>query len=127
LHGQRLEDSALDILNKVPDLEDDARHALADLRRTLASVDRASAWLQTDDGSVNQLLVELRATSVKLQRTLDDAALGRTTASLRQSADEVKSAAAQVSSAAGSVGELRYQVDDSLDALRETPRGGDGR
>ncbi|MBY0275328.1 MlaD family protein [Candidatus Binatia bacterium] len=115
-----VEDAALDILNKFPDLEDDARAALADLRRTLASVDRASAWLQADDGSVNRLLVELRETSVKLRRTLDEAALGKTAASLRQSADEVKTAATQVSSAAGSFGELRYEVDDSLAALRET-------
>lgn len=115
-----VEDAALDILNKFPDLEDDARAALADLRRTLASVDRASAWLQADDGSVNLLLVELRETSVKLRRTLDEAALGKTAASLRQSADEVKTAATQVTSAAGSFGELRYEVDDSLVALRET-------
>lgn len=115
-----VEDSALDILNKFPDLEDDARQALTDLRRTLASIDRATAWIQADDGSVNRLLVELRAASVKLQRTLDEAALGKTTASLRQSADEVKTAATQVSTAAGSVGELRYEVQASLDALRET-------
>lgn len=115
-----VEDSALDILNKFPDLEDDARAALADLRRTLASVDRASVWLQADDGSVNRLLVELRETSVELRRTLDEAALGKTSASLRESADEVKSAAAQVSAAAGSFGDLRYQVEDSLDALRRT-------
>lgn len=115
-----VEDSALDILNKFPDLEDDARQALVDLRRTLGSVDRATAWIQADDGSVNRLLIELRAASVKLQHTLDEAALGRTAASLRQSADEVKAAATQVSSAAGSVGELRYEVQASLDALRET-------
>jgi ABC-type transporter Mla subunit MlaD len=115
-----VEDSALDMLNKFPDLEDDARQALADLRRTLGSLDSASAWLQADDGNVNRLLVELRATSVKLQRTVDEAALGKTTASLRQSADEVKTAATQVSSAAGNLGDLRGEVQASLDALRET-------
>jgi phospholipid/cholesterol/gamma-HCH transport system substrate-binding protein len=115
-----VEDSALDILNKFPELEDDARQALADLRRTLASIDRASAWLQADDGSVNQLLVDLRTSSVKLRQALDEAALGKTTTSLRQSADEVKTAATQVSSAAGNLGDLRGEIQSSLDALRDT-------
>lgn len=115
-----VEDSALEILNKFPDLEDEARQALTDLRRTLASIDRVATWLPADDGSANQLLLELRTTAVRVQRTLDEAALGKTAASLREAADEVKVAARQVSGAAGNIGDLRADVEASLDELRAT-------
>lgn len=115
-----VEDSALDILNRFPDLESEAREALVDLRRVLASVDRVATWLPAEDGPANQLLVELRTTALRLQRTLDDAALGPTTASLREAASDVREAAAQVSRVAGNLGELRGEVDASLAALRET-------
>jgi len=115
-----VEDSALDILNKFPDLEGDAQQALADLRKTLAAVDRIADWLQADDGSFNRLLVELRSAAVRVQRTLDEAKLGPTTASLRDAAGQVKDAAAQVKTAAGGVGELRGELADSLDDLRAT-------
>jgi paraquat-inducible protein B len=115
-----VEDSALEILNKFPDLEGDAQDALADLRKTLASIDRVATWLPAEDGSFNQLLVELRGTSVRLQRTLDEAKLGPTTASLRSAAAQVEVAAEQVKVAAGGVGELRGELADSLDELRTT-------
>jgi ABC-type transporter Mla subunit MlaD len=115
-----VEDSALDILNRFPDLEGDAREALADLRKTLASVDRIADWLQADDGSFNRLLVELRSTAVRLQRALDEAKLGPTTTSLRGAADQVEGAAAQVKSAAAGVGDLRGELASSLDDLRAT-------
>jgi phospholipid/cholesterol/gamma-HCH transport system substrate-binding protein len=115
-----VEDSALDILNKFPELEDDARAALADLRRVLASVDRVAAWLSAADGPANQLLLELRTTALRVQKTLDDAALGPTAASLREAATDVRKAADQVSVAAGNLGDLRGDVASSLIALRDT-------
>jgi len=115
-----VEDSALDILNKFPDLEDEAKHALADLRRTLASVDEVAAWVQADDGPANQLLLELRSAAKRLQTALDEARLGPTTASLREAADDVKVAAKQVGGAAGDLGDLRGALEASLDELRET-------
>ena len=115
-----VEDSALDILNKFPDLEDDARGALADLRVTLASVDRIATWLPAEDGSFNQLLLELRSTAQRLQRTLDEAKIGPTATSLREAANEVKTAAAQVSAAADGVGDLRTELAMSLEELRAT-------
>lgn len=115
-----VEDSALEILNKLPDLEDDAQLALADLRKTLASVDRLAEWLPAEDGPANQLLLELRSAAARLQRALDEAQLGPTTASLRAAANDVKVAAAQVGGAAGNLGDLRGDVEAGLEELRTT-------
>lgn len=115
-----VEDSALDILNKFPDLEDEAKRALEDLRRTLASVDEVAAWVQAEEGPANQLLLELRSTAKRLQSALDEARLGATTTSLREAAQDVKIAANQVGGAAGDLGDLRGEIEASLEELRET-------
>jgi paraquat-inducible protein B len=115
-----VEDSALDILNRFPDLEGDAQDALADLRKTLATVDRIADWLQADDGSFNQLLVELRTASLRLQRSVEEAKLGATATSLRDAAGQVKDAAAQAKTAVGELGDVRGDLSDSLTELRAT-------
>jgi ABC-type transporter Mla subunit MlaD len=115
-----VEGMALDIMNKLPAVEDEAKAALVDLRKTLASIDELTEWISAEKGSVNQLLQQLRTSAQKLDRTLDDAKLGPTTASLRDAADKVELAADQVGGAAGSVGDLRGDLDGSLEELRAT-------
>lgn len=115
-----VEDSALDILNRLPALEDDARLAIADLRKTLASVDELADWFQAEDGSANKLLVELRSAATRVQRAIDEAQLGATTASLRDAAKDVRTASGQVGGAADGIGDLRGELEDGLVELRAT-------
>jgi paraquat-inducible protein B len=107
-----VEDYALEILNKLPSVEDQATETLVGLRKTLASVDGLTATLKSDDGAFHKLLVQLRSTAAGLARALDEAQLGNTTASLR-------SASGEVGSAAAGVGDVREDLAASLVALRE--------
>jgi phospholipid/cholesterol/gamma-HCH transport system substrate-binding protein len=107
-----VEDVAVDILNKLPAVEDQVTEALVDARKTLASVDALTAMLQTDDGAFHTLLVQLRSTASRLERTLEEAQLGTTTASLRN-------ASGQVGDAAAGVSDVRAELASSLVALRE--------
>jgi len=108
-----VEDSALEILNKLPAVEDQATETLVGLRKTLASVDALTATLQADDGAFHTLLVQIRSTASRLERTLEEAQLGNTTASLRSTSGQVGEAAAGVS-------DVREELAASLVALRET-------
>jgi paraquat-inducible protein B len=108
-----LEESVLDILGRFPELEVDAKGALVDLRKTLDSVDRLSDWLGGEDSSFNQLLVQLRSASARVERALDEAQLGATTHSLRDASTQVKTSASDVA-------DLREELAASLVALRET-------
>jgi ABC-type transporter Mla subunit MlaD len=107
-----VEDSALEILNKLPAIEDQATETLVGLRKTLASVDALTATLQSDDGAFHTLLVQLRSTASRLDRTLEEAQLGTTTAALR-------STSGQVGEAAEGVSDVREELAASLVALRE--------
>ena len=69
--------------------------------------------LEADDGAFHTLLVQLRNTASRLERTIEDAQLDTTTASLR-------SASGQVGDAAAGVGDAREELAASLVALRET-------
>lgn len=108
-----VEESALEILNELPQVEAEAKAALSDLRRTLARVDELMGTLRADDGSFNRLLVQLRQTAVRVGAALDEAQLGSTTESLRSTSDEVGSAAAGVN-------DTREELSASLISLRET-------
>ena len=108
-----VEDSALEILNKLPAVEDQATETLVGLRKTLASVDALTATLQADDGAFHTLLLQLRSTASRLERTLEEAQLGTTTAALRSTSGQVGEAAAGVS-------DVREELAASLVALRET-------
>jgi phospholipid/cholesterol/gamma-HCH transport system substrate-binding protein len=110
---KNVEDLAVDILNKLPAVEDQVTEALGDARNTLASVDALTAMLQTDDGAFQALLVQLRNTASRLDRTLEEAQLATTTASLR-------STSGQVGDAAAGVRDVREELVASLVALRET-------
>ena len=108
-----VEEAALEILNKLPDVEDGIMETLVDLRTTLASVDRLAVWLPKDESSFNQLLLQLRSAAARVERALDEANLGPTTTSLRE-------ASGQVGQTAAGVGDLRDDLASSLVALRET-------
>jgi len=107
-----LEEAAIDILNKFPAVEDGVTAAAADLRTTLASVNRLATSLGADDGSFNQLLVQLRTAAARAQAALDGAKLDVTTASLRETSGSI-------GHAVGEVSDLRDELRASLVSLRE--------
>jgi paraquat-inducible protein B len=107
-----LEESVVDILNRFPAVEDGVTQAAADLRTTLASIDRLTVGLSAEEGSFNQLLVQLRTAASRAQSALDDAKLGPTTASFRDTSGSIGRAVVEVS-------DLRDELRASLVALRE--------
>ena len=86
---------------------------LVTMNTALGSIDRFVGCLQDPDASFNRLLVQLRTSAAKLDRTLDEAQLGGTTASIRN-------AAGAVNSAATGFGDMREDLQASLATLRET-------
>jgi phospholipid/cholesterol/gamma-HCH transport system substrate-binding protein len=107
-----LEEAAMDILNKFPAVEVGVIDAAADLRKTLASIDRLSTSLSADDGSFNQLLVQLRSAAARAQAAIDGAKLDATTASLRETSGSI-------GQAIGEVSDVRDELRASLVSLRE--------
>ena len=107
-----VEEAAIDILNKFPAVEDGVTAAAADLRTTLASIDRLSVALNADDGSFNQLLVQLRSAAARAQAVLDEAKVGATTTSLRETSGSLNHAIGEVS-------DVRDELRASLVSLRE--------
>ncbi len=107
-----IEEAAIDILNKFPAVEEGVTAAAADLRTTLASINRLSVTLNADDGSFNQLLVQLRSAAARAQAALDDAKLGATTTSLRETSGSLNHAIGEVS-------DVRDELRASLVSLRE--------
>jgi ABC-type transporter Mla subunit MlaD len=110
---KNLEEAAVDILNRFPAVESGVIDAAADLRKTLASVGQLSGKLSADDGSFNTLLVQLRGAASRVQAALDDAKLGATTESFRETAGSVGRAVTDVS-------DVRHELREALVALRET-------
>jgi ABC-type transporter Mla subunit MlaD len=110
---KNLEEAAVEILNRFPAVESGVIDAAADLRKTLASVGQLSGKLSADDGSFNTLLVQLRSAAGRVQTALDDAKLGATTESFRETAGSVGRAVTDVS-------DVRHELREALVALRET-------
>ena len=108
-----VEESVVEILNRLPAVEGQAEQTLGALHETLASVDGLIAALGDDDGAFHRLLVQLRSTAARLDGALKEAELGTTTASLRTTSGQLGEAAAGVSDA-------REELAASLVALRET-------
>src|SRR5205823_13703594 len=104
---KNVEEAAVEIINRLPMLADRAKDTLADMRKTLGSIDRLAASLQAEDGSLNRALQELRAAAARVDKALDEAKLGATTASIRD-------ASATVGLAAAGVGEAREELQASL-------------
>ena len=109
---KNVEEAAVETINRLPMLADRAKDTLADMRKTLGSIDRLAASLQAEDGSFNRALQELRAAAARVDKAIDEAKLGATTASMRD-------ASASVGLAAAGVGEAREELQASLVALRE--------
>jgi phospholipid/cholesterol/gamma-HCH transport system substrate-binding protein len=115
-----LEDAAVVIVDKLPELVDVAKATLTDLRKTLGSFDRLATGLGADDGSLNRLLLELRSAAVRLETALDEAKLGATTASFRDTSGKVGQAAVTADQTVSNVGDVREELEASLVAFRET-------
>jgi paraquat-inducible protein B len=109
---KNVEESAIELLNRLPVLADRAKDTLADVRKTLGTVDRFANALTAEDGSFNLALGQLRAAAARVDKALDDAQLGRTTSAFRDTASSLGQAAAGVSDA-------RAELQASLVALRE--------
>jgi len=109
---KNVEEAAVELLNRLPALADRAKDTLADVRKTLGTVDRFANELAADDGSFNAALHELRTTTARVGKALDDAELGRTTSAFRDTASSI-------GQAAGSVSDSRAELQASLIALRE--------
>jgi len=109
---KNVEEAAIEIMNRLPMLADRAKDTLADLRKTLGSIDTLASGLGAEDGSFNQTVRELRAAATRVGRALDEAKLGATTASVRDTA-------ASVGHAANGVGDAQEELQASLVALRE--------
>jgi phospholipid/cholesterol/gamma-HCH transport system substrate-binding protein len=106
------QETAIDVLNRLPVLADRAKDTLVDMKKTLGSIDHLAAELGAEDGSFNRALQELRAVAMRVDKALDEAKLGATTASVRDTAASVGQAAAGVSDA-------QDELQASLVALRE--------
>src|SRR5439155_682195 len=91
---KNVEEAAIEIINRLPMLADRAKDTLADMRKTLGSIDRLAASLQAEDGSFNRALQELRAAAARVDKAIDEAKLGATTASMRDASASVGLAAA---------------------------------
>ncbi|HLY36403.1 MAG TPA: MlaD family protein [Candidatus Binatia bacterium] len=109
---KNVEESAVELLNRLPILADRAKDTLADVRKTLGTVDRFANELTAEDGSFNLALGQLRTAATRLDKALDDAQVGRTTSAFRDTASSLGQAAA-------SVGDSRAELQASLVALRE--------
>jgi paraquat-inducible protein B len=106
-------DTATDVLNRLPALEDRISETLVSMNTALGSVNRFVTGLQDENGSFDRLLVQLRGTSVGLGTTVEEAKLADTTTAIR-------TAAANVASAANGFDEIRDELQASLGTLRET-------
>jgi paraquat-inducible protein B len=106
-------DTAMEVVNRLPDIETRVSETLVTMNAALGSIDRFVGGLQDQDASFNRLLVQLRTSAMRLDNTLQEAQLGGTTASIRN-------AAGAVSTAANGFGEMREDLQASLATLRET-------
>jgi ABC-type transporter Mla subunit MlaD len=106
-------DTAIEVVNRLPDLEDRISETLVTMNAALGSIDRFATGLQNENGSFDRLLVQLRSTAANLGVQIEQAKLAETTSSIR-------TAAGNVSTAATGFGDLRDDLEASLATLRET-------
>jgi len=106
-------DTAIDVVNRLPNLEARITEALVTMNTTLASIDRFVTGLQDENGSFDRLLVQLRTTTMHLDDAVEEAQLAGTTTAIR-------TAAGTVAEAANGFGEMREDLQASLATLRET-------
>jgi len=106
-------DTATEVLNRLPLLEERISETLLTMNTTLGSVNRFVSGLQDENGSFDRLLVQLRGTTLGLGSTVEEAKLADTTTSIR-------TAAANVATAANGFEDMREELQSSLGTLRET-------
>jgi phospholipid/cholesterol/gamma-HCH transport system substrate-binding protein len=116
---KNLEEAAVEILNRLPLLANRAEDALLDLKKTLGSIDHLAVKLGAENGSFDGALRALRTAATRADRALEEARLGATAASVRDSAASVRDSAASVGQAAAGVGDTHEELQASLVALRE--------
>jgi phospholipid/cholesterol/gamma-HCH transport system substrate-binding protein len=109
---KNVEEAAIEIMNRLPALADGAKETLADMKKTLGSIDRLAIDLGAEDGSFKGALEKLRSAATRVDKALAEANLGATTASIRGTA-------ASVGLAAAGVGDAHEELQESLVALRE--------
>jgi phospholipid/cholesterol/gamma-HCH transport system substrate-binding protein len=106
-------DTAMEVVNRLPDLETRISETLVTVNTTLGSIDRFVTGLQNENGPFDRLLVQLRSTTTDLGTEIETAKLADTTSSIR-------TAAGTVATAANGLGETREDLQASLSTLRET-------
>jgi phospholipid/cholesterol/gamma-HCH transport system substrate-binding protein len=116
---KNLEEAAVEILNRLPSLADHAKDTLVDLKKTLGSIDHLAVELGAENGSFDGALRALRTAATRADKALEEARLGATAASVRDSAASVRDSAASVGQAAAGVGDAHEELQASLVALRE--------
>jgi paraquat-inducible protein B len=116
---KNVEEAAVELLNRLPLLADNAKDTLVDMKKTLGSIDHLAVELGAENGSFDGALRALRAAATRADKALDEARLGATAASVRDSAASVRDTAASVGQAAVGVGDTRDELQASLVALRE--------
>ena len=114
-----VEDTAVDLLNRLPELSDEAKETMVDLRKTLHSADELAIGLHADDGSFNRALVRVGNAAARAQAALDEAKLGQTTTSFRDTSASIRGTSTTVGQAAAGIRDSREDLHDSLVALRE--------
>jgi len=113
-----IEESAVEFLNRLPVLVDRARDTLADLRKTLGSVDRLASDLAADDGSFHGALDNVRRAAGRVDRALDDARLGATTSAFRDAASSVGQTSAGLNDARAELVASLISLREALDSVR---------
>ena len=61
-----VEDAAVELVNRLPELSDEAKLTMMELRRTLHSADELAVGLHAEDGSFNRALVRLGNASARV-------------------------------------------------------------
>jgi len=115
---KNVEEAAIEIMNRLPVLADRARDTLVDTKKTLGSIDRLASDLGAEDGAFNRALRELRTAAARVDKTLDEAKLGATTASIRDTATSVGQAAAGVNDAKAELQEGLVALREALESVR---------
>ncbi|MCC6763823.1 MAG: MCE family protein [Deltaproteobacteria bacterium] len=106
-------DTAMEVVNRLPDIETRITETLTTMNAALGSFDRFVTSLQSEHGSFDRLLVQLRTTTTGVGNEIAAAKLPETTASIR-------STAGAVSTTASGFGEMREDLEATLATLRET-------
>jgi paraquat-inducible protein B len=113
-------DSAMDVVNRLPDLETRISETLLTMNTTLGTINRFVSTLQDENGSFDRLLVQLRGTAAGLGDAVDGLGTTVEEAKLADTTTAIRTAAGNVADAATGFNEIREDLQASLGTLRET-------